>query len=69
MRYPLTRRRERELIRKTDRLMRRILQLDDLLCRDSLLDKERASALKEQIRRRQCELEALYRELDLVRER
>jgi len=67
MRYPLTRRRERELMRKTDRLMRRILQLDHLLCRDSLLDNERASALKEQIRKRQCELEALHHERNLVR--
>jgi hypothetical protein len=64
----MSERRLRELERKADRLMRRILQLDGLLCKDAVLDEERARALKEQIRRRQCELEDLYAELDLTRD-
>lgn len=48
--------------------MRRILQLDDLMCGDAVLDDARARALKKQIRKRQCELETLFQELDLTRE-
>lgn len=64
----LSEQRERAFRRKIDRLMRRILQLDDLMCRDAVLDDARAGALKEQIRKRQCELETLFQELDLTRE-
>ena len=68
MRSPLHERRERAFEREADRLMRRILQLDDLLCRNAQWDEARANALREQIRARQCELETLYEELDLKRD-
>jgi len=64
----LSEQRERALKRKIDQLMRRILQLDDLMCRDALLDEARAKDLRDQIRKRQCQLEALYQEFDLTRE-
>lgn len=61
-------REERRLARRADRLMRRILQLDTLMCEDAVGDPERARDLRATIRRKQAELEQLYEEWDLLRE-
>ena len=68
MQNALTTRRERALARRADRLMRRILQLDTLMCKDAVGDPERTRDLKAEIRRKQSELEALYEEWDLLRQ-
>lgn len=58
----------RRFDRDVDRLLRRLLQLQDLVYRDAIFDPERAEYLKEQIRLKQAELEALYADWDLMQE-
>lgn len=40
--------------------MRRILQLDALMCKDAIGDPDRARDLRATIRRKQAELEQIY---------
>lgn len=57
---------QRRHLRELDRLMRRVLQLDDILCKDAILDAERAADLKSQIRRTQKKLDLVYDELEFI---
>lgn len=50
--------------RKIRRLLARILELDEVLHKDAVFDKERTAQLREQIRHCQEELDAIYAELD-----
>jgi hypothetical protein len=57
---------KRRHLRELDRLMRRVLQLDDILCRDAILDIGRADKLKSQIKRAQEKLDLIYDRLEFV---
>jgi hypothetical protein len=54
---------QRKRHREIDRLITRVLQLDDLLHHDATFDAERAAALQEQIKKKQARLSALYDEI------
>lgn len=57
--------REQKHFRRLERLLTRILDLDQVLREDTPFDKERARALQEQIRCGQKKLDAIYDALDL----
>lgn len=55
---------ERRTYRKVDQLLFRILQLDEILHKDSTFNPEKAARLKEQIERAQHRIEQLYVRID-----
>lgn len=57
---------QRRYQRELDRLLQRVLQLDELLCKDAILDDERVAHIKAQIKRSQQKLDVVYDELDFL---
>mgnify|MGYP001157841058 CR=1 FL=1 len=57
--------RQQRYFRKLERLLTRVLELDEILHKDAVFDKERAAKIRDQIRRSQKKLDAIYEELDL----
>lgn len=60
--------REQKHFRKLERLLTRILDLDEVLREDAPFDKERARHLQEQIRSGQKKLDTIYDALDLKKD-
>jgi hypothetical protein len=58
--------RQRRYQRELSRLLQRVLQLDEILCKDAVLDAERAAHIKAQIKRSQRKLDLVYDELDFL---
>lgn len=56
---------QQQYFRKLERLLTRVLELDEVLRKDAIFDEERAENIKEQIRRSQQKLDVIYNELDL----
>ena len=59
--------RRRRLLRRLERVMCRVLELDELLCKDAAFDEERARAIQAQIRQKQKRLVRIYKKLDLLK--
>lgn len=56
--------RKQRQFRQLERFLCRVLELDEVLRKDAIFDEERARDIKEQIRRTQKKLDALYDALD-----
>ena len=52
--------------RELSRLLRRVLDPNEILCKDAALDKERAEHIKAQVKRSQRKLDLVYEELDFL---
>ena len=57
---------QRRYQRELSRLLQRVLQLDEILCKDAVFDEERAEHIKAQIKRTQQKLELVYERLDFL---
>lgn len=55
--------RRQQYFRKIERLLSRILELDELLCKDAAFDETRATEIRKQIRRSQKKVDTIYKAL------
>lgn len=56
--------RRQQHFRKIERLLSRVLELDEVLCKDATFDEGRIAKIRKQIRRSQKKLDAIYKELE-----
>ena len=57
---------QRRYQRELSRLLQRVLQLDEILCKNAVFDEERVEHIKAQIKRSQQKLELVYERLDFL---